>query len=384
MKICILTQPLNFNYGGILQAYALQKVIREAGHYVVTDRFGAHQTLSVLERIARFSLHFYKRYLCGYKLYNPYRFLFCSVNMGGEYAKITIHTERFITKYIRCIDLFEGKSQPSTSVASEYDAFVVGSDQVWRWAYNFIPPYFLSFVQGNATKRISYAASFGLDNIEEFDKSTLLKCREWIALFDAVSVREESGVEICRRDLGVDAEWVLDPAMLLDAEDYLELIKPRHRDQRKKGLMNYILNESRQRDEIIDCVASTLSLTPLNIVPKGVFNRRSKDLNNSVLPSVEEWLLGIRNSEFVVTDSFHGVLFSIIFNTPFIAIENRDRGSARFYSLLKIFGLESRLISSSTQIDDKLFAPIDWQIINAKASEWRKKSLLFLNSSLGR
>ncbi len=382
MKICILTQPLNFNYGGILQAYALQKVLREMGHNVVTDRLGAPHRLSFCDRVARFMLHSWKRYIGGYVLFNPFRFLFCGLNRSDEYASICVNIERFIAHNINCINFFEGELAPSSQTINEFDALVVGSDQVWRAEYNYLPAYFLSFTQNSTIKRISYAASFGIDNIDNYNNSIRSKCGEWLARFDGVSVREESGVDICHNSFNVDAEVVLDPTMLLTKEDYSTLIELQnpHLSPKKMGqLMTYILNEDAQRDEILDVIASRLSLSPLDIIPKGVFDRRTKSLEDSILPSIEEWLAGFRDSEFVVTDSFHGAVFSIIFNTPFVVIDNHERGSERFNSLLKIFGLERRKISSASEIDNRLLNDyIDWAQINDIRKGWAEKSLHFL------
>ncbi|MFI3292430.1 MAG: polysaccharide pyruvyl transferase family protein [Rikenellaceae bacterium] len=386
MKICILTQPLNFNYGGVLQAYALQRVLREAGYDVSTDRFGARLKLPMSERIMRFGFHTWKRYICGYKLFNPFRFLFCGLNRHDEYAQICVNIERFISQQIKCVDFFEGRCAPTSQELNKYDLLVVGSDQVWRAVYSYLPAYFLSFTQNINIKRIAYAASFGVDNIDDYNGSIRSKCGEWLKKFDGISVREESGLEICHKEFGAKAELVLDPTMLLNMEDYLDLIKSHNTyhntPPKDQTLMNYILNEDTMRNEITNQIASKLSLTPLNIIPHGVFDRRTKDLKDCTMPSIEEWLAGFRDAKFVVTDSFHGAVFSIIFNTPFVVIDNRGRGSARFTSLLKIFDLESRLISSADQINDSIFEPINWQKVNDTRLKWRQKSLHFLSSNL--
>ncbi len=404
MKICILTQPIKYNYGGILQAYALQRVLREMGHDVVTDRFGAPHRLSFTDRVARFALHLYKRYIGGYVLYNPFRFLFCGLSKRDGYDDICVNIERFISQNMECVDFFEGELKPSSQMINRFDALIVGSDQVWRGEYNYLPAYFLSFTERFDIKRIAYAASFGVDNIDNYSGYIRSKGGEWLSEFDAVSVREESGVDICRECFNIDAHLVLDPTMLLSVEDYSALIEMQNVCDSQRGgdfqdrfnlqngsnpqcgynlLMNYILNKDVQRDAIVAFIASKLSLSPINIIPQGVFDRQTKDLKNSVLPSIEDWLAGFRDSEFVVTDSFHGVVFSIIFNTPFVAVDNHDRGSARFRSLLKIYGLESRLISSVEQIDHKLLnEKIDWSKVNNTRKEWIEKSRSFIESNI--
>ena len=125
-----------------------------------------------------------------------------------------------------------------------------------------------------------------------------------------------------------------------------------------------------------------MGLTLLEVMPEEIFNKHTKDISKCIFPSVSKWLAGFRDASFVVTDSFHGTVFSIIFNKPFISIANKKRGVSRFTSLLKIFGLENRLISSREEISDHLLDGIDFDRINDIKEEWQKKSLGFLKDNL--
>ena len=161
MKICILTQPLKSNYGGLLQAYALQTVLKRMGHEVVTDQYGVRKYNTVFYPFLRFGYHFFKRYIRGDKSYHP----FSQRKYNEGLKKISIHTNRFVEQYIATTKFFHGHS-PRKEIIQQIDALIVGSDQVWRAAYNNLPTYFLDFPIPVNIRRIAYAASFGFDTLE--------------------------------------------------------------------------------------------------------------------------------------------------------------------------------------------------------------------------
>ena len=133
-----------------------------------------------------------------------------------------------------------------------YDAYVVGSDQCWRPRYNaFLSSMFLDFVKGEKTKRIAYAASFGTDQWEFTQEMTSI-CVPLAQKFDFVSVREDSGLKLCKEHLGVNAVHVLDPTLLLTKEDYTHLIKAENEPQSKGTLFNYILDPDAAKSAFIN------------------------------------------------------------------------------------------------------------------------------------
>lgn len=359
MKICILTQSLHTNYGGLLQAFALQTVLKRMGHEVVTDENGAERG-GFIFRILRFGYHFTQRFLCGNKQYTPFQYLFHFMNRGWEakQKQIAIHTDRFIEHHISTTDFFCGQSSPHAATAKLFNVLVVGSDQVWRPAYSFVPAYFLDFPLPDGIRCLAYAASFGRDDMNEYTPSVLKRCRRGASHFDGISVREDSGVLLCREHLGVEALHVLDPTMLLEKEDYLSVIEEPDRLERQKVMMCYVLDKSPEKQIIIQCASNRLGLTPLEVMPKENITPETQELANCIYPSVSAWIAGFRDADFVITDSFHGTVFAIIFSKPFIVIYNAERGASRFISLLKIFGLEHRLIHSATELTDSHFSPI--------------------------
>ena len=211
MKIGILTLPLHTNYGGILQAYALQTVLERMGHQTVVLNHKRKYSLPAWRLPLSYTKRVIKKFVLGRKDIR----IFAEQHQNKEYAIVSQHTQRFIDTYIHTYNVESFKSLK----AADFDAIVVGSDQVWRPKY-FEPMFgegidnaFLSFAHNWKIKRISYAASFGTEDWEYTDEYTRM-CSELLGLFDAITVREESGVRLCKDKFGVDAEHVLDPTML--------------------------------------------------------------------------------------------------------------------------------------------------------------------------
>ena len=265
-----------------------------------------------------------------------------------------------------------------------FDAYIVGSDQVWRPIYSYgISNYFLDFTVGKDVKRIAYSASFGTDQWEFTTEQTAV-CSELAKQFDAISVREDSGVGLCRKYLNIDAVQMPDPTLLLDKNDYLEIIKNDcPENSHSGGIFTYILDDSEIKRSIVQKVSSKLKLNSFSVMPQAQFkNVGRKGIEKCIYPPVAEWLQGFADADFVVTDSFHGTVFSIIFNKPFISIANGKRGTSRFTSLLKTFGLEDRLIYWDKDLKDCLLSDIDFAGINTVHKKKREEALKFLTNSL--
>ena len=265
-----------------------------------------------------------------------------------------------------------------------FDAYIVGSDQVWRPRYSpCLTNYFLDFVESERNvKKIAYAASFGVDNWE-FTEEQTRECARLAKQFDAISVREDSAVDLCKRYFDVKATHLLDPTMLLNKEIYTSIFAKERISQSPRNLLTYILDKSAEKDRIINNVARKYNLKPFSVMPRRGFSEPGrKDIQDCVLPSVEEWIRGFMDAQFVITDSFHGTVFSILFNKPFISIANKNRGLTRFTSLLKLFQLEDRLIFSSNNFIPDRLKEIDWDKLNAILKVEKDKSIYFLNDYL--
>ena len=374
-NIGILTQPLHQNYGGLLQAYALQSTLKKFGYtpYII-DRNPKYLKASLMRRIASHVK------TTVYKIMGRKRAYTCFLT-NKERSIIALNTDYFINQCIqpKSEKLYTNKDMSLFIEKINPLALIVGSDQVWRPMYSpHLPTYFFDFAINNKEiKRLSYAASFGVSNWE-FSKEQEDIARELIQLFDAVSVREDSGVELCAKYLNCKAEHVLDPTMLLTKEDYIELVKKENEPISEGDLFTYVLDKTESKKEFITNVSEELGLKAFEVMPKKKITRSNinKNIDDCVYPTVTKWLRAFMDAKFVVTDSFHGCVFSILFNKPFIAIGNKDRGLARFQSLLAMFNLEDRLNS------DDLTQPIDWNAVNSKLTELRAKSMNFLKDTL--
>lgn len=377
MKIGILTQPLHANYGGLLQAFALQKYLRDMGHEVLTVDYARKPRAWLAPyRLAR-------RCVAKFILRRKVALSPKPIQQG-----VGKNTQRFVEENIRTTKKIWSPARKRDFAEYDFDAFVVGSDQTWRPAYSpYMPTFFLDFLgEDKKTRRIAYASSFGKDEWEFSPEMTKI-CATLAKKFHAISVREDSGVSLCENYLGVSAEHVIDPTMLLSKGDYCEIVE---RDeirrllppQKAKTLFFYDLARTSENRSLADFVASGLGLDVFALMP----SRESIVGGYGVYPSVGEWLRGFRDAEFVVTDSFHGCVFSIIFNKPFIALGNKSGGMSRFHSLLKMFGLGDRLVLFDGDLDVQervsslISDNIDWEKINAVRFREQERSRRFLES----
>ena len=148
--------------------------------------------------------------------------------------------------------------------------------------------------------------------------------------------------------------------------------------------MTYVLDQSEKKQAIVRKVSQTLGLSPNVVMPEMNFSQVGKKyINQCVFPPVTDWLRGFMDAEYVITDSFHGTVFSILFNKPFVVMANRERGMARLTSLLKKFKLEERWVHSLEDVTDKmLYAPVDFAKVNQMLDIEREKAKIFLMESL--
>lgn len=377
MKIAILTLPLHTNYGGLLQAYALQAVLKRMGHevWIVNNSLKRRtllvKVLSIAKRLVLFI--FYRKS----KLIRVWP-------TTKEENIIAQNTNRFIQENIRTIEKRRLFGKLSFLRRFGFEAYIVGSDQVWRPKFSpSITNYFFDFVNKNDNaKRLAFAASFGVD-YWEFSSKLTAQCAVLAKSFNAISVREESAVRLCKEYLGIDAIHVLDPTMLLMKEHYMKLIEKDNIPKSKGTLLTYILDNFHNNYNVIQSVAKEYDLTPFSVMPERTFLEVGKNhIGACIFPPVTEWLRAFLDAEYIVTDSFHGTAFSIIFNKPFLSISNKKRGMTRITSLLNMFGLEERLILTSTEVTlEKIKSPIDFQRVNNILENEKQKSLLFLESA---
>lgn len=372
MKIAIMTQPLGRNYGGMMQAYALQKVLRDMGHEVVTINHHASPKGAVYN-LARLGFRMLKKVTGERKL---------PVNFEKHYSYIFKDTQAFVDKHIVQSEYIDNDRDLKSHFAkNNYDAVIVGSDQTWRPMYSpNIHNYFLDFLEHDTKiKKIAYASSFGVDTWEYSAEETR-RCAELAKLFDAISVREQSGVDLCEKYLGVESECVLDPTLLLDKEDYLALIGDRYKGAQGKGVFTYFLDTNEEKESAAEQLAEKLGTHTYKSQAKlGLGDQTSGNLDDYKMPAVEDWLASFANAEFVLTDSFHGMVFSIVFEKPFLVIVNKERGAARFKSLLSKFNGLEYLVDEPLSIFDGASEIDKINPLNVKKIiSGKSKSLAFL------
>lgn len=376
MKIGILTLPLHTNFGGVLQAYSLQTILERMGHEVIVLDKDRDVRLSLFRQ----SLSYIK-YLCLKFIYGHNVSYKSPQRINQERSERERNIREFINNYIHTRVIRE----IDCSAFVGMDAVFVGSDQVWRpfyfttqWETNIREAYLYS-LKDPFVKRVAYAVSFGT-NDWEYSKKETRECSSLLTKFDAVSVREDTAITLCEKMLRYEKVYqVLDPTFLLAKEDYVNLVEVNHTPQSQGNLMCYFIDMTLEKQQLLSRIVKERGLCPFYV------NVQENDLTLSNIertqPSIEQWLRGFIDAEFVITDSFHACVFSIIFNKPFVVIGNAKRGMARYMSLLSLFSLRSHLICSIEEYNPEFNYEIG-KNVNDNLERLRSFSLDFIRQSL--
>lgn len=371
----ILTHAIFHNFGGLLQAYALQAAVQRLGIQC--------STIDYLQRGWRDWMRAQgPRAKCRYWLTHIRMLLGSRKDQTPRYLRPFL-ARPFKSHFMQLLPLGD-KSLPNTRLAKAH-AFIVGSDQVWRGQYardmESLPFFFLDFAtQQQRQRSIAYAASFGADEWEGTPEETA-ECARLLKDFKAVSVREHSGIRLCREVFGVEAVQMPDPTLLLEAADYSRVICRWWTRRLPEPFMSvYLLDETEEKRALTQAVAGSAKLYPQQLTAHGDAARAM----DRIPLSVPQWLRCMRDCECLLTDSFHGCVFAIIFNKPFVCLGNESRGNARFDSLLGTFGLQERLLTKPTagQVAECMRAPIDWVQVNAIRHSEQLRAFDFLKQNL--
>lgn len=358
MKIAILGLPFDNNYGGNLQRYALVKTLQNMGHEV---------ECVFLRR--RYSLPWYKKpYSYGKRIIkkifnlNPIPIFFeeeCEIIS----QRLESHALDFYNRYIPHTEPITKIEDLKRMVKDQYDAVVVGSDQVWRKEMTTLiglKNYFLDFLGLSNVKRIAYAVSIGTS--KPLDVSIVNSLKSLYYRFDGVSVREDSAIGLFKNYGWTNPSpvLVLDPSMLLDVEQYKSLIDSSIDTvpSCENYLFCYVLD---MNDNVKRIIKERQASLGLNVV---IVN-----LSNTHEVSIEGWLKYIIEANFVITDSYHGTVFSILFHKPFIFTGNENRGNIRISTLLSMLDIEETTSPN-------------WELVEKRLAEWRKTSMSFLYNHL--
>lgn len=231
------------------------------------------------------------------------------------------------------------------------DTFIVGSDQLWypdlyRYFGSFA---YLDFIHSNKRK-IAFATSFGKSKWEGsfWEKSQISYC---LNRFSAVSVRETSGIDICKNNFDIEAQWNLDPVFLCEVSEYDNLASKSKYNIDEEYLLAYILDCDNEKAELMTKIGKEINVKVLIITDPNI----PHDINNKypVLKDifVEDWIKLIRDSKYVITDSFHGMCVSIIYRKNFVALRNTNRGSARFDDYANALHINNRILKDNYNIN---------------------------------
>lgn len=351
MKIAILTLHFSKNYGAVLQAFALLSAIKSMGHdaFIIDRHPDCNSFLHRME----------------YR-YSP--FIKVAWFKFDRFAKERLQPKTKKYMSAKSLQAFDKEG---------FDAVIVGSDQVWRFRIAGLN-YFLDFVKEPKTKKFAYAASFGKAKWEETDyaKDTE-QVAELLRAFNAISVREEEGVAICNNTFHVDAQCVVDPTLLFDRSFYENKLLAKEDKRSNKNLISYLLGDNKPQNRS----ACTQLAKQNNLVYKDLLTARSAFVHLSV----ECWLNEIRNAKYVVTNSFHGMIFAILFGKQFLVVKSDAGGNSRIHSLTSKLGLQERYVDSIQEVTiARLAQPIDYEGVYERLNELRRGSKGFLDTLFGK
>lgn len=368
----IVTLTSNDNYGCIIQRWALQTFLEKNFYYFnsyyLNSRYWSNWIWNTVVS-PTFWLKLPIRFL--------YRALVTKKKPYWVYAPRPFgqmkYTNKFVQQRIR--------QEPfSAKRSNSYSCYIVGSDQVWRekkgsgYSRNY---FLLDFVTRPDAKRIAYAASFGSDTLSgaNLQGPKQAETKQLAQKFDAIGVREDSAVQLVKDAWGLEATQVVDPTLLLSSEDYCALIEsPTCSLHEVKPIFYHLLSATSDKLSFIEQMAKHCDQEHAGVLTYG----------SDILPPVEQWLKGFRDSQFVITDSFHATVFAIIFRRPFYTFTNKRRGITRITSLLTSLGLSNRIIDESSKAipDFSTRNNIDWpeverrlDVLRRDSSDWLLKQL---------
>ncbi len=358
-KIGILTWHYYNNFGSALQSYALQKTIKDLGFQaeIINYRNIKYNGSPIIRKIEKNKRIFYV--IC--KICNKYS---------------TYSFSNFRRKYLNQTKPYY--SEEDLKTCPNYAAIVVGSDQIW--APNvFNPVYMLNFLDSSTIKKVSYAASVGLDNIPINLKAEYSK---YLSDFAHVSVREKDGAELLKKVLNIDAKVVLDPTLLLKIKDYMEIEKSiKHID--KPFAFCYFLNSDNNYEKKVRDFCDKKNLKIIGVSARDRDSTWMSLINRKVGPSEFLWL--IHNSNVVFTDSYHGTIFSLLYNKKFYTFmrfksDDPICQNSRIRQLESIFDIKDFVVNGGDNIDDS--KSMNYNKFKILLDAYKAESIKYLEGAL--
>lgn len=363
MRICTITCQNAENYGARLQAYALSSYLEGRGHDVrVIDYRPDYMTFSTrplfwpgmsIRQLGKLLIQFPDR-----------------IRSIARHRRL----ERFSSTSIRLTDKVYNSSDELRKSPPEADAYIAGSDQIWNPLFRngLDSAYYLDFGD-SGTRRVSYAASFAISSLPQESVDFI---RRNIGRFDRISVRERSGLGILQ-SLGYEGVQVADPVFLLSREEW-DMVADSSLSRLDE---DYILVYDFMRSSEIRRVALQISSrTGSRIYSVGSFSLGYAD-RNFLTTDPATFVKLIRNSRAVICNSFHGIVFSMIYHRNFLVVMRQDGLNDRMYDILERFCLTGRIADSSSTIDS-LMSDIDYKSVDGILESEILKSRKYLDDSL--
>jgi hypothetical protein len=363
MKIGIITYwTSQDNYGQLLQCYALQTFLKNLGHEVFLIK-DVPVKIRLTEKAVNFLQHFSTK---GILRFFFHRWQMCRLWYSDRINKHHPRNfERFRSSYIasteKVYSIDELRSNPPAA-----DAYICGSDQIWNTAS---PIYFLDF--GDNAKRISYATSFG--SVSNKDDNYFKQISVWLKHFDVVTVREHRGVGICGKLGREEVLCVPDPTLLLSKSEYMQIIQP-FETHSKAYIFLYLLSNSTTVDiKSIYAFAQKEGLEVVYVTSQGRFDKYPKDY-----PTIGQWIFLINNAKYIMTNSYHGVIFSMLMNKSFLALPLKGEYSEmndRLDTLFNDYQIPLSLYSSNINAikNEIIYDEINLKLIEKR--EWIKNKM---------
>ena len=359
MKIALLNLTLDNNYGGNLQRFALTSILQSLGYEVehINLRFPKEK----IKPVWKAPWIIFRRII--YKIIKDHSYTIFkerNINIRRELSLSSIYP--FYNKFIPHTNPIYNKA--GLKKLKQYDAYIVGSDQVWRKTIakpQGISTYFFDFLTKKEKPLLAFAVSFGNDK-NELNEHEILLLGDLYKRFKGVSVREKSSLELLKSYGWTNPQAIQlnDPTLLLTKDIYSEIIDKSETSSVNGNIFCYILDPTEEKKMIIQNVVEKSGGEPFDI-----------SINRTNCPSIEQWLRSFRDAEYIITDSYHGLLFSIIYNKPYLLIRNDFRGNARFDSILKFLNLTDNELERT-----------DWTIINETLKKEKERSLNFIMQNL--
>lgn len=343
MKIGLITYHFSQNYGAVMQTYATCRILKELGHDV--------EIINIRQNEKRKLRHIV--FIPKYKEF-----------------------DRFINRYYpKQTQLFHN-IKDLQEYKFDYDCLLVGSDQVWNpmISKEKCLAYFLNF-GASQVKRISYASSFGISQWPQNKMYLLSEINKSLKKFSNISVREKTGQQLLKELFNVDSQVVVDPTML--HSDYREIIDdiPKTND-----VICYLLNRTQEQLNASRYISQKLGSKAkllTSVLP-------IRGFEYVYPPSIENWIKYIGGAKLVITDSFHGVVFSLLYKRNFMVLAVNNGKNSRLLDLLEVVGLKNRYFTNFEELksSDIYKLDIDYSVILPILESKRKVSLEYLKNVL--